>query len=183
MANKIIERLKAGPGPNTRIIRAMNAVTFAFQYDDESGGLFGIDQGGFLMTREELKDLIDGATIFFEHYGDEAVKEHNDEKLNRSGEPHEAEELTTRAPSKGWVYVVKGQDSLYKIGLTTRTPDKRLAEFTPKLPFKTELLLAIFSRDVYRLEKELHQKLDVFRVNGEWFKLTQGQIEWLRGMS
>jgi hypothetical protein len=176
MSNKMIERLKAGPGPNTRIIRAMFAETFAFQYDDESGGLFGIDPGGFLMARDELKDLIEGANIFFDHYGDEAVKEHNEEKQAKH-DAHEPEELAVRVPSKGWIYLLEGKDNLYKIGLTTRTPSKRLAEISPKMPFEPKLAYSFRSNDVYEAEEILHTTFCDRRVNGEWFQLQPADLD------
>jgi hypothetical protein len=185
--NKTIEKLRDGTpttrGGDIRIIRAFNSINWSFRYDDESGGIFAMDQGGFLLTKEELKELTDGLNIFFEHWGEE-VEAHNKTKQEEYDNPQPQEryhynETPKTLPRKGWVYVVHGQDDQYKIGLTTREPDKRLAEFTPKLPFKTELILTIQSDDVYALEAELHEFYASQRVNGEWFRLSQDNIAWL----
>jgi hypothetical protein len=179
MANKMIERLQEGPKPGTTIFRALNSINLSFRFDDESGGIYAIDQGGFLLTREELKDLNEGVLAFLGFHGDDAVEEHNATIQNESKQQYGDE--TVRTPSrKGWIYVVEGQGDLYKIGLTTRTPSKRLAEFTPKLPFPTTLLVTIPTDDVISHEKAIHERFADRRVNGEWFKLSDRDILWLR---
>jgi hypothetical protein len=182
--NKTIERLKEGPkaaGGEISIIRAFNSINLSFRYDDESGGIFAIDQGGLLLTKEELKELTEGLNIFFDHWGDDAIREHNDEASEKNKQPEYHYEVTAKAPPrKGWIYVVEGLDSQYKIGLTTRQPSQRLAEFTPKLPFPTNLLLTIPTDDVLGHEKAIHDRFADKRLNGEWFELSEHDILWLR---
>lgn len=81
----------------------------------------------------------------------------------------------------GWIYVVGShKERLYKIGLTRRGPDERLNEFRPNLPFKTKLICAIRSTDVYTDEAVFHSAFSDKRTNGEWFKLDDEDLDWLR---
>lgn len=184
MTNKVIERLKEGPRPGTTIFRALNSITWSFRYDDESGGVYAVDQGGFLLTRDELMDLIEGSEIFFDFHGDDGIEQFNKDKLEKtlSHEPT-SKEPVERKPRHGWVYIVRGKEDEYKIGMTAREPGKRLAEFTPKLPFATELIITIESDDALGLESYIHSMFDDERINGEWFKLTEPNLEWIRRLA
>jgi hypothetical protein len=183
MANKMIERLKSGPGPETRIIRAMNAVTFAFQYDDESGGIFGVDQGGYLMTKDELKDLIEGAEIFFSHYGDGAAEEYNVEVDQRREERRHEEQAAAkpRRAVPGYVYLIRTENGLYKIG-KAKDIKKRLQPFGVHFPMKWELVHSFHSDDYSIAEEELHWQYRDKRDVGEWFKLTSADVETITGI-
>jgi hypothetical protein len=176
MTNKMIERLQGGANYN-RIMRALNNLYVSFGYEEESQGICPMDHG-FILTREEWMDLAEGVNKFYERFTDQDIKEHNDEEMERH-QPS-ARSKPEPKPRKGWVYVVQGQNNQYKIGLTTRQPSKRLAEFCPKLPFETELIMTIPSDDVMALEAHIHNRLDHLRINGEWFELDEREILWLR---
>lgn len=84
-----------------------------------------------------------------------------------------------RGKSRGHVYVIKGERGAYKIGKTNNL-DNRLKLFHVKLPFDIHLIHAIPSGDIDLLEKELHQKYDAQRINGEWFELSDEDIEEIK---
>lgn len=85
---------------------------------------------------------------------------------------------------KGWVYVIGNDEfGLYKIGMTTRTPDERLKEFVPKLPFETTIIATIPTLKPMELEAQLHNKYKDKRTNGEWFELSEGDVMYIRSMS
>lgn len=176
MANTMIERLK-GDAKWGSIVRALNNLYVSFGYEEESRGICPMDHG-FVLTREEWRELVEGVNKFYGHFTDQAIEEHNNEQMDRH-HIHTASQPKAK-PRKGWIYVVQGQDNQYKIGLTTRQPSVRLAEFTPKLPFKTELIMTIPSDDVMALEAHIHNRLDHLRINGEWFELDAAEINWLR---
>lgn len=81
----------------------------------------------------------------------------------------------------GWVYAIASKEdrSLVKIGMTRRTPDERLNQLRPKLPFETELICTIPSDDVIGLERYIHERFADKRVNGEWFRLDYEDVTWL----
>lgn len=79
----------------------------------------------------------------------------------------------------GYVYVLHSYDNLFKIG-RARHPDNRLRTFSVKLPFPVEYICLIKCRDMYKLEKDLHHSYAHKRVNGEWFRLDDEDIQALK---
>ena len=79
----------------------------------------------------------------------------------------------SRIAISGYVYLlnIKGTD-LYKIGMTYKTPDQRIAQFAPKMPYTAELVYTKQSANPMALEASLHQFYDDLRENGEWFRLS-----------
>lgn len=83
-----------------------------------------------------------------------------------------------------WVYLVGNKkEQRYKIGMTKRTPDERVVEFSPKLPFETEILARCPTGNAYQLERELHEMFDEKRLRGEWFRLSDGDVIYIQSMS
>lgn len=76
----------------------------------------------------------------------------------------------------GYVYLLRSDTGFYKIG-RAKNPKNRLATFNVKLPFEVQFEHLIKSNDYKRLEKELHERYDHLRVNGEWFNLDPKDIE------
>lgn len=83
------------------------------------------------------------------------------------------------ADKSGYVYVLGSDEGFYKIGLTTRNPDKRILEFSPALPFKTYLVYTIPSKNAYKLERILHQDFSHKQSNGEWYRLDEVDLEYI----
>ena len=78
----------------------------------------------------------------------------------------------------GYVYLVHAVDTnLYKIGLTTRTPEKRLKELNgSQSPYQLELSHYIFVDDVHEVENDLHQHFKSYHHHNEWFKFSDRMI-------
>lgn len=81
-------------------------------------------------------------------------------------------------PINGYVYIVRSVTGHCKIGCA-KDPNDRLRTFGVKLPFEIELDLLIPTDDHRALEKKLHQLFDYERVGGEWFKLSESDIEMI----
>jgi Meiotically Up-regulated Gene 113 (MUG113) protein len=83
----------------------------------------------------------------------------------------------------GYVYVLRQVNGThYKIGHTSN-PDKRKHTFDVKLPFAVEFDVLIATDDRYQLERDLHTRYADKRVNGEWFNLSDDDLEDLRGLT
>ena len=83
--------------------------------------------------------------------------------------------------SVGYVYIIEAVNmGFYKIGMTVNfiQREKNLV----LLPFDIKLFHKIESNDYIKLERELHKKYADKRVNGEWFRLSQEDLEEIRGM-
>lgn len=89
-----------------------------------------------------------------------------------------------RTTREGYVYVLTAlhDDTVYKIG-RTNNPSDRLRTFNVKLPFDVEYLHVIKTSDMHALEGQLHRKFGSKRVNGEWFKLDNDDLDYIAGLS
>lgn len=84
-----------------------------------------------------------------------------------------------RLPVPGYVYLLKEVNGdHYKIGCTGN-PDNRMYAFEVKLPFKVEYTALIRTRDMYALEKQLHERFADNRVAGEWFDLSPQDVQYI----
>jgi hypothetical protein len=81
---------------------------------------------------------------------------------------------------EGLVYIIKG-GSLYKIGRTTNL-ERRLRAFNG-LPFPVEVVHTIQAGDACGLETSLHSLFKSKRVKGEWFSLTEEDLDTLKTSS
>ena len=88
----------------------------------------------------------------------------------------------------GYVYVISNIGSfgeeVLKVGLTRRLdPEERIQELSDaSVPFKFDIHAIIFSADAVSLEKQLHQELEIHRVNKvnarkEFFRVTPGLVK------
>lgn len=80
---------------------------------------------------------------------------------------------------RGYVYVLRSASGEYKIG-RAKNPADRLKTFGVQLPFKVAYELVISSDDYKLFEAQLHERFVSKRTAGEWFDLTQDDIESLR---
>ena len=85
-----------------------------------------------------------------------------------------------QVPKAGFVYVLQA-DSYYKIGLSTNV-EKRVKQLSTLPPFDVTLIHKIETGDMHQLESELHERFAEKRANGEWFVLSNEDLEWLRGL-
>jgi len=89
--------------------------------------------------------------------------------------PHDQPHTPRRSAVVGFLYVMQSGKA-YKIGCSTDVA-RRITQYS--LPSK-KLILTIPSADMYRDESALHAHFAARRINGEWFRLTAGDIQWLR---
>lgn len=82
--------------------------------------------------------------------------------------------------ASGFVYFLSAGKGLVKVGKTTRQPTARIAEYSPLLPFDTTLSHVIECADCGQTEKHIHQILEAQHVRGEWFRLSDDDIEAIR---
>lgn len=83
----------------------------------------------------------------------------------------------------GFVYIIQEDYShRYKIGKTRKLND-RMNLFAVKLPFAFDSIHTIYCDDYHSLERFLHEHFKHKRVRGEWFDLTDKDVEWIKGES
>lgn len=109
-------------------------------------------------------------------------------KVNEREEEKKELDYRTAHASAGYVYIISNigafGDDVVKIGVTRRIdPLERINELSSaSVPFKFDIHALIFSYDAYKLETELHQYFDSYRINKvnnrkEFFKVPISKIE------
>ena len=82
----------------------------------------------------------------------------------------------------GFIYLIHAVETdRYKIGLTTRSVQARLAELnSSQSPYPLELIDWFETDNVTEDEAYFHEKYSDFRVHGEWFKFDQKTLKQVR---
>ena len=83
---------------------------------------------------------------------------------------------------EGFVYLLQGESSLYKIG-KARDVNKRVLEISPKMPFDPILLHTIKCDDYTAAEAGIHSQFNHLRVNGEWFRLGTDDVSMIQSIA
>lgn len=78
--------------------------------------------------------------------------------------------------TRGYVYLAKDENNLYKIG-KTKSPQKRLAALSLNLKKDITLVHTIVTDDYTQLERDFHNMFDGLRVHGEWFALAPHNVD------
>lgn len=147
--------------------------------DEEENFLCLYDQMGFLMTVEQMEELINGLREFIRKNGREIIQQHNkqlfDEYDNRNSIPSPQ---PVKKPQKGFIYFIRDDKGRVKIGKTKRMKE-RMGEYT-KLPFEPELLYVLESNDYHAAETLIHEYYQEKRIRGEWFALTEKDIAFIK---
>lgn len=88
---------------------------------------------------------------------------------------------SVRVKRSGYVYIIKAETGEYKIGRTRNVPN-RMKLFAVKLPFDFEIIHFFPCLDVYDAESFLHHFYTSQRKRGEWFTLTDEDVETLKSI-
>jgi hypothetical protein len=79
-----------------------------------------------------------------------------------------------------WIYLIKAElegIGYYKIGITSRTPEKRLKELQTGNALKLELVNVFPTKFNTLFESTLHRTYAIEKESGEWFSLSQDQVK------
>jgi hypothetical protein len=80
----------------------------------------------------------------------------------------------------GFIYVIRC-GPYYKIGLSKQL-DRRIKTLSIQLPHPVEVVMTAPVGNMYRHEQELHSVFSDRRMNGEWFQLSEQDLETIRAM-
>jgi len=76
--------------------------------------------------------------------------------------------------NKGFVYIISGEDNLYKVGYTSDL-NKRIKNFN-HYNINSDLVFCIQSEFAFDLEGKAHKFLLPFNESGEWFRLNKQNL-------
>lgn len=161
-----------------------------WQYDDNClDEIKGIilrchhDQNG-LMSKEKweiFKRLIDNAydspdvIEYICTYNDPIQREKRNEASGLLMEGSVKIERKKKRKIKGYIYILKFE-KYYKIGKTINI-NKRLEIISPEMPEKPKIIRSYKSGNIDKDEKYLHEIYKEKRTNGEWFLLSDDDLQ------
>lgn len=146
--------------------------------ESENGEVLLQDGLGCYAEPKRMEEIANGLLLASKKSG-KYIPDHNKEVLKsiyKESEKH-IETKVESALKKRHVYLLKCGDK-YKIGVS-KNVTRRVKELDNK-PFKVEVV-AKSPKSIYALYHEafLHEKYDKKRVWGEWFKLTQKDVDFI----
>lgn len=87
------------------------------------------------------------------------------------------EELESREPTigkrktGGFLYFIKAKDNLFKVGITRKSPRRRMLAIQTACPYELELHAALYYENCHKKECEFHSLLAQYKTYGEWFEM------------
>lgn len=76
------------------------------------------------------------------------------------------------------IYLARQEDSdLYKIGITKKTPEKRLKELQTGNAAPLLLIEQFQTKHNFKMETALHAEFASKRMEGEWFVLSEDDVK------
>jgi hypothetical protein len=84
---------------------------------------------------------------------------------------------------EGYIYLIRASDNTrtYKIGKST-TPDKRVRTVIGQMPMKCEAIHCAWFEDHGYVEKLLHDMYAKQRINSEWFRLSENDVNFIQSL-
>jgi hypothetical protein len=76
-----------------------------------------------------------------------------------------------------FVYLFRSENNLYKIGMTTNSVNNRLMQCNVLSPIEVYHVAETYTDKNF--ESMMHMHFDKQRVRGEWFRLTNEDVEWI----
>lgn len=137
------------------------------------------DENGFVFKKkawERFKELVDA---FYDGIIEEKIDTYNEENLQRLEHNARLRDWINDG-NKGYIYLLEGRE-YYKIGRSVE-PKKRTNTLQIQLPFEVNLKSTVFSYHYKELEKSLHKKFEDKNTNGEWFELSNKDIEFIESL-
>ncbi len=97
--------------------------------------------------------------------------------------PYGTDSISDRTVSStsGVIYLLR-TGSYYKIG-KTNDPTRRYRELDIQLPERAERIHEISTNDIHRCERHWHLRFRDLRANGEWFQLSQEDVEEVKSVT
>jgi hypothetical protein len=143
------------------------------QYNAALGVYVPIDSQGLIYERGRLESILKEVNKFYAIYDDKTIKQKNEERENTQ---QIALQETDKSPKKGYVYFIKAENGLTKIGETKRLAHRVRAIRHSSL-INIQLLFAAQTDNAPATEEYLHTKYAPKRKRGEWFALTEDDIK------
>lgn len=179
MVNMSKKKMRAMLGPNPYFPTIVGEPRDNWEDDD----YILVDQGGFVMTMDEVMTYFAQVVSGTELVGDSQIEEHNRAIRRKHGLDLDASNFAdrpapkpkrTRRMASGFVYLMTNGD-LFKIGVS-KDVERRRREIENASGFPVEIVSSGFYDDMLGAELEFHDRYREMRRRGEWFELTPEQV-------
>jgi len=131
------------------------------------------------MDRGNLSDLRDNK--YLSGRAKKLIDSYFDGTLAELAQREKEKERPEKRNEHGFVYLIHSENGLHKIGKARRV-SKRLESFETAYPDKLTLIHSFESWGYSDAEEILHKRYDEKNIHGEWFQLTQEDIDDIRSI-
>lgn len=161
-------------------------VSVIFFHDFEGyNGEVPADQMGLLFTKDEVREIVEILTTYLETFPDDLLQVERDAFFKkyfpeRYGLSRKPTPVKVRKAVEGSVYLMKSLEG-YKIGIA-KDPLSRLNSIRTSAP--SIEMIHTFEADDYRMAEDLlHKEFQTKHINGEWFDLSDSEVEDIKFIS
>jgi predicted GIY-YIG superfamily endonuclease len=156
---------------------------YMFSTDENKHSIVITDSNNHIPSIEELKTFIMGLSRFIDTYNQDSINDYNlavDQRNKQKEEQERAsmELLKTEKPRPGYVYFIADNMGNFKIGLS-KDINSRFKTYT-EMPYDPEMIHFINCSDMVKVEEYFHTKFADKRFKGEWFKLDNKDIKYIK---
>lgn len=149
-----------------------NQVYVPHKMEDDYFEFFLCQPNGMIHSKEDIRKLIEVATKQLE-LDEESIEAYNNNRHHELNADTYGDRNRNKVKkdTSGFVYFLLSETGETKIG-RTKVLDDRIYHFTTKLPYDLKLISYIETDDQFALEKELHERYAHNRLRGEWFGMS-----------
>lgn len=101
----------------------------------------------------------------------EAAREKIQELRRRIENLESKSSTVSEKKTGGFLYFIKAKDNLFKIGVTKKSPARRLSTLQTGCPYEIKLHVALYYDNCREKEREFHKLLAQYRSYGEWYEI------------
>lgn len=160
-----------------------NGYRRAYTFGSYDNCLAVYDNMGNLMSVKDMQKLCDYLEFSIENlHEDKVIKEKIEILENEIKEWQKPKEKKVhKNTSKGYVYLLKGQNGKYKIG-ASKDPQRRCKELRLSSSENHELVHYFKSNEMFKMEKSLHIVFSLKKSHSEWFDLDESEVSRIKGI-
>ena len=176
---------------NLTIMRTLGDEPIIIAIDKQNNGTFILNNYGVYSDLTDYNTVINLIKNLYKTYSNLSEEKINslNKELRAEGkiraekemekQKKEMEEYKNKnriiSNKKGYVYFVKGNKNIVKIGCTTDIKN-RIKSLSTGFPYKLKLLNKIYSKNYGYIEGLFHEFFKNKRLRGEWFDLSDEEI-------
>lgn len=137
-------------------------------------------RAGFKSVLQLSKEYGVSRAAILKHWDKEGVERDLSAKINAKSDALVLTQAKDKYSGQGFVYVIfvvdTSGDRFYKIGMASSFP-ARVSTHQTSSPFDVRVACAYFVGNMSAEERALHSMFDEKRIRGEWFRLSDDDLD------